>query len=741
MSQRIKSYFTIISLILSLYPVQNLFHLPKSYAQGNKEQNQQKKDEVIRLDTELVQLDVVVVGKDGKPVRDLSRESFELLEDGKIQQITHFAAGTAEKPASWLRTNKAKKVTFPAVAPMEMPVTGTERFFVFAVDDYHIAPENLLNAKRVLKQFVKEQMIGGDQIALITTSGTIGLFQQFTDDREVLDRAIDRLNVQTRKAANSMDIPRISEYQAELIERNDSDALQLAVEELRREMPPPTPAGGMGGGGRRGGGMSLETSSDNYESQVRSKARMITAQSTSYTRATLSTLEGVVRTLNEVQGRKIMVLLSDGFLLNHGNGDSRIYDIRKITDAATRAGVTIYSLDSRGLTTGMDITDRGSSAFTTMPGVRERLDSSSMSALRDGMGIIADDTGGFLITNSNDLNAGLQKVLDNNNAYYVLAFEPEVSRKDGRFHKIEVRVIDRPDLTVKTRKGYYSSLIKDDEKIEVKNNNTKKNKDKTPPPNPKAVRTRLGLTSLFTLKEIPVGLTVNFMHYPDKGNMLLVNSHIGASFLDFKDNVDKRHNNSSELTFILINEKGAIVNSFTRKLDLNLSEENYKKVIEGGLQYTHSLELKDLPHGFYQARVSLVEDGSLKLGSASDWVEIPDLRKKELMLSSIVLIDNGSRIFKSGSRVDFQVFAYNAKFDKKLPPDVIVQSQVFRGGKLVYASPFGKMGTVTDAQNQLGYAAQVSFNGFEQGAYELRLTAIDRANKTTANRSVTFKVN
>ncbi|MGH9844855.1 MAG: VWA domain-containing protein, partial [Blastocatellia bacterium] len=426
------------------------------HSQERKEKQQKPADEtLVRIETELVQIDVVVVDKAGKLVRDLRREDFDLYEDGKKQQVSHFAVGTATKPAKWLSLEKKKASGEPAAAPAEITAG---RYIVLAVDDYHLAPENLILTKRTLLKFINEQMVAGDQVAIVTTSGNIGMFQQFTNERGVLERAITRLNVQTRNVTSSFDVPRITDYQAEMIDRNDQDAIEVAVQEiLRLEPPPPTP--GRGGGRSAPNADGMTSPRERAMQQARSKARMIVAQNANYTRVTLSTLESVIRSLSALPGRKMMVLVSDGFFLG-GSSSSQIYDIRRITDAATRAGVVIYSIDARGLVAtppGGDASDPGVVDPVTA-GARARLDMSAVDAKRDGMYALAADTGGKAFFNNNDLNAGLQRVLDDNEVYYVLAYEPPVSRRDGRFHQIEVRIADRPELKARTRKGYLASL-------------------------------------------------------------------------------------------------------------------------------------------------------------------------------------------------------------------------------------------------------------------------------------------
>src|SRR5215467_2557474 len=369
------------------------------YSQEQKGKEQKKQDEpLLRLETELVQIDVVVADKQGKLARDLKRVDFELFEDGKKQEITHFAIGTAAQPAKWLAVEKKKPAEKSSADSTPVEIQAG-RFIVIAVDDFHLAPENLLVAKRTLQRFINDQMVAGDQVAIATTSGNIGMFQQFTNERDVLERAIKRLNVQNRTVTSSTDVPRISDYQAELIDKGDQDATELAVQEIIRlePMPSPPPAAGRGRGGLNApnpdGGISPR---ERAMLQAQSKARGIVAQNAHYTRATLSNLESVIRNLGALTGRKILVLLSDGFYLG-GNSSSQIYDMRRIIDAATRAGVVIYSIDARGLVAvppGGSASDSFGGDDINLPGARERVESRGVQAKLDGLNALASDTGG-----------------------------------------------------------------------------------------------------------------------------------------------------------------------------------------------------------------------------------------------------------------------------------------------------------------------------------------------------------
>src|SRR5215475_12033095 len=726
-------------------PSQAKFYSVQSQEQKGKEQKKQD-EPLLRIETELVQIDVVVTDKQGKLVRDLKRVDFELFEDGKKQEITHFAVGTAAQPARWLAVEKKKPAEkSPADStPVEIQAG---RYIVIAVDDFHIAPENLLNAKRTLQRFINNQMVAGDQVAIATTSGNIGMFQQFTNERDVLERAVNRLSVQNRQVTSPSDIPRISEYQAELIDIGDQDALELAVQEILRlePMPSPPPNAGRGGGGRGGlnapspdGGTSPR---ERAVLQAQSRARGIVAQNAHYTRATLSNLESVIRNLRNLTGRKILILLSDGFFLG-GKNSSQIFDMRRITDAATRAGVVIYSIDARGLVAvvpGGGASEPSGADDINLPGARGRIEASAIQAKLDGLNALALDTGGTLFKNSNDLNLGLQRVLDANETYYVLAYEPATPYRDGRFHKLEVRIADHPELNVRTRKGYFAPSNKPAGDLAEKSSD--KRKEKSPEKIAQLAKLekekemREGLGSLVPLREIPVELAVDFLDVSNGGSGALVNLHVDASQLNLRQ-VNGTHQTALDLLAALFDEKGKAAANFVERISINIRPERLENAVKNGFNYRRLMALKP---GFYQARVAIREEGSARMGSASRWVEIPDVGKKQLTLSGALLSagsredqsdlqlansvytpqpSSATRRFKKGGAVDFMVFAYNAKVEKNTA-DLVIQSQVYSGSKLVYASPIAKMNIPESVDLQrIPYVARISLDEFNPGPYE-----------------------
>src|SRR5215510_8464464 len=148
------------------------------------------KDEVVKITTNLVQVDAVVT-KDGKPVTDLTAEDFEIYEDGKRQTITSFAyisnvAGSASRPV--VRDKTAPSVPFGPLKPNE-----ARRTMAFVVDDLGLSAESMVQVRKQLRKFIAEELQPNDLVAIIRTGGEMGALQQFTNDKRLLTRAVDRL--------------------------------------------------------------------------------------------------------------------------------------------------------------------------------------------------------------------------------------------------------------------------------------------------------------------------------------------------------------------------------------------------------------------------------------------------------------------------------------------------------------------------------------------------------------------
>jgi VWFA-related protein len=424
----------LVALISGLLPAAGLAHA--STQQPPAQASPQKPEVVIPVGTEVVRVDVIVTEKGGKAMAGLKREDFQVLEDGQPQPITSFEAFVAPAVASAAAAAAPRPLPGDPAPPVTQQ-SSPRRFVVFAVDDIHIEAANLMRLKKTLDRFLERELPPEDVVALVTTSGQHS--HDLTDDRHALREVVARLSPRERRL-RQIDVPYITEYQAELIERGDPEALQVAVDEILARRRSPNPEG-----------------------EARAVARSVLAESINNSRITFETLSNVVRGMGGLPGRKTVVLVSDGFTSGFGVEAGAIFDLRRITDAGTRSGVIVYALDSQGLhaNSGFSASSRG--PVMTIAGgfdqaARERIALAGELAAQDAMNAMAADTGGFLVSDTNNFSSALRKIVQDSETYYVLAYEPTSTKRDGGFRKIEVRLPGFKNARLRHRKGYFGPL-------------------------------------------------------------------------------------------------------------------------------------------------------------------------------------------------------------------------------------------------------------------------------------------
>lgn len=676
-------------------------------------------------------MDVIVTDKEGRFVSGLTAADFVVKEDGKAQDLAYFGVEIRpETAASHVvaappPTGLSPEVLPPPPPPMTARPRG--RQIVIAVDDLHVAPTNLAAAREALKRFVDEQLSDDDEVALVTTSGTTGLTQELTRDRAVLRRAIERLSLIQERRVQWSDVPHLTEYQAELIDRGDPEALRVAVEEIRQE--------------------NEDIDEGLARLQAAQRAHSMLVEIMSYSGQALRTLESVVRSLGPLPGRKVVVLASDGFLVGLGASDSRHFDLRRVVDAATRSGVVLYALDTRGLVSevpGGDATFGGPPVLTA-PGARESLQARSVEALRDPMIALSEDTGGFLVRNRNDLLAGLGDILRDTRHYYLLGYEPTNRKRDGKFRRIEVRLRNRPGLRVRTRAGYY---VPDERKLA--------RQAAVPAESPEARRDRelaQALASLLPLKGVGVRMVVDDVDLPPDGPRAVVKAHLDVSNVGFERKID-HYEAELDVAGAVFDPAGLRVADLPGETSrLKLPLENFQALRREGLLYEKAVPLSP---GTYLVKLAVRAGGGGLLGSAAEWVEVQDRSAQPLSLSAVFLkADDGppregepmnlqdmqvEKRFKQRQGLHYLVYVYRPEASAGEPADVIVQAQVWVGEKVVGAGPshpvaFGGPGDPPPRQ-----AERIALEPLGLGPYELRIVATDRRTGARAVRRLHFMV-
>jgi VWFA-related protein len=401
---------------------------------------------------EIVRLDAVVTDAQGHLVRDLRASDFELLEDGKARPLTQFLFVGGRGPTPPV----AAEVPSVPRSAETAATAGPGRDVVIFVDDLHIARRNFDFMKEALRQFVSGFLGPEDRVAIVTSAGPGGV-RELTRDRTVLGAAIDGLAFRQAVVAPARG-SQMTPAQAELILRGDPSALQLATR-LVMDEPGSVLSGGPRAALEGAGGYTpasvVDTKDRAGAQEALRQARTILAEDLHFSEITLVRVEDVLRSLAALPGRKLCLLVSDGFLVGTGTSDEQTRHLRAVVDAATRCGAVVYALDAHGRTTTGG--DTAAAGIPAPPGLRERVERLSAQEFRDTLSRLANDTGGFLVQGgTNEIATGLRRMLEDNEAYYLMAYEPASSKRDGRFRRIELRMPGRPDLTVRTRAGYFA---------------------------------------------------------------------------------------------------------------------------------------------------------------------------------------------------------------------------------------------------------------------------------------------
>jgi len=619
-------------------------------------------DDVVRINTNLVQVDVVVT-KDGKMVTDLTADDFEIFEDGRRQTITNFAyvsnVPTTSAPAPSANTAKKNK---DAVVPYA-PVNPTEprRIMAFVVDDLGIAWENVSLVKRQLRKFINEQMEPHDLVAIIRTGGELGVLQQFTNDKRMLLRAVERLRW------NSCN--RVGHFTF-------------------------APVGTSDFGGSICGSKSFDLS--------------------------ILALGSIVEAMGYLPGRKSLVLLSDSLpietqepqffglgpqVVGTGQDEERLNRgpstvnlagaLQKVAERAIRSSVVIYSVDTVGLVyTGPTAADpfplgqrqvwagaqgpaeNGPRQTTRL--MNERSD--ILWARREGGDLIARQTGGFPIRNSNSYD--FDRILRDQTGYYLLGYRPSEETFNRKFHHIKAKV-KRSGTTLRTRFGF----------VGVTEEEAKRAK-----PTPQDV-TNLALASPFAAQDIEVDLTSFFSD--DTDSVPVVRSFV---YIDPKDlsftKADGRYHASLELYGVIFGDNGVVVEERAHAANFNFSDADYEQITRDGIGIGFDMPAKR--PGAYQVRIAVRDKASSKIGTAGQYMAVPDLKKKQqLAVSGVVLgtvnpdktiAKSGVRRFPAGSDLYYAYNLYNAIDENSNRRDLVMDVMLFREGKIVQTIPEAPIG-------------------------------------------------
>jgi VWFA-related protein len=643
----------------------------------------QRPSVTFRVEVNYVEIDAIVTDAQGNFVRDLTKDDFEVVEEGKPQDLSVLSMVDIpiERTDAPLYSPTAIE---PDVRSNVKEFNG--RVFVLVLDDLQTHFGRSVRVRQAAKLFVERYLGANDIAAIVQTGARKDGAQEFTSNRKLLLKAINTFAGQKIRSAT---LDKIDDYY------------------MQRETNP--------------GAVPRDLS----EAERAFKARN-----------TLSTLRQVADYLAGVRGRrKAVVYFSEGIDYDIDNtiGNRYASDLRDEMLAAiaagTRANVSFYGVDPRGLS---GLSDEGIE-ITAIPndptlGLGYASLSDELRRSQDSLRTISEETGGFAAVNRNDFREAFTHIIQDNSGYYLLGYYSNDTRRDGRFRRVQVRV-KRPGLTVRARKGYTAPKGKPPSTTTLANT-------KTSP----ALREALD-------SPIPIsGLPLSVFAAPFKGTApnasIAVTIEVegrGLSFAEqnglFADDV--------EISVIAIDKDAKIKDGGRDVVQLKLKPQTREAVSRAGIRISRRLEL---PPGNFQLRVGVRDGGTGATGSVIYDLAVPDFPKDPLSMSGILVASAlGNQIPTANPDPEFKTVLpapptairdfprgdtlalFTEVYDNqtKVAHRVAIKTSVIADdGKVVYtAGDERKSEELQGAKGGYGYSTTIETKGMAPGRYVLRVEA------------------
>ncbi|MFY9574866.1 MAG: VWA domain-containing protein [Blastocatellia bacterium] len=668
-------------------------------------------DEPVRLRTELVQVQVVVTDKQGRVIEGLKKDDFELLEQGRRQEVSFFSLERVGVQPTRPRVPGEEPV--PTHPPTRVAEAATpSRSIVLFFDTLHLSGPSLIRSKLSMKQYLDGHVTDRDTVVVAASSGVFGIFQNPARNRLAVHRLIERINdFDTSRQSN------FTPYLAAMVKQGDRTAFDLAVQILAEE---------------------LRIDAVFAAAMVRGRAGEVLEIASYKRQSTLSVLTAVVEGVTGMSGQRLLILLSDGFTMRDFNGAPDTGRVQSAISKAVRAGVIIYSIDVKGLEVGaeFDASRRGVSGGSLMIARLSSYMSASAKDRQDGINALAQDTGGKFFFNTNDLKGAVQKAVDLNQAYYALAYYPPDDKGTKEFRRITVRVKSHPEYDVRTQKGYFASDLK-------------RRKDKELAQSPQQ-RLFTEIAKPLPASDIGVSASADYLEVGTDVEQVSLQALIDGTDLNYREQ-NGRLLLELEMAAVVYDRTGKPIKTLTETIRGSLSPQEADEAKRTGFHYSKRIALKP---GLYNVRLGLREVGTDRIGAATTWLEVPNLDSGKLTLSSILLTKDsaetskspgskaartalGTASYRAGSPILYYLLIYNALGES----DLRMQWEIAEAGKVIHMTEWQPVTSRVIGRYKRGIeiGGQLALT-LQPGVYELRITVSDSKSRQTANRTVAFAI-
>jgi VWFA-related protein len=580
----------------------------------------------IRSTVSLVEIDVQITNRDGKPVKGLKQEQFSITEDGKPQKISTFEYNDIEQIET-AGSGDTAPVTVPlgtVSTPEEIKaVVRDHRMIVLFFDLTSLQPDDLLRSTRAAQKYLQEQMTPADLVGIVVFGNTLKVITNFTNDRDLLKQSVDAI-VPGHEAALALLADAATAANGETAVTEDTGAAFTA---------------------------------DDTEFNVFNTDRKLAA------------VEALCEVLENIPGKKSIVQFTSGITQT---GEENRSELIAATNAANRSNVSIYSVDSRGLLTatpGGDASVGASGGNAMFTGATVISQSQSRQDSRETLATLAGDTGGRSFFDVGDFGKVFQSVQNDTSGYYLVGYYSTNAASDGAWRRIHVKVDPLPSgAHIRAREGYYAAknfgvFTTEDRERQLENAFQSDNPEVDLPVAVETADFRLNANQVFV--PIAAKLAPSALQWAQKRGSHETSFDFAAEVRDAKSN----------------RVVGALRDTITVKID----SEHFQDIQQHALLYQGGIILAP---GEYKLKFLARENESGRIGTFEQKLSIARPQPDRLQVSSL-LLSSQVQALQNTAQIKTQALGQDAKM-KSSPLDVggerIIPSvtRVFTGEQTLY---------------------------------------------------------
>ena len=642
-----------------------------------------QRNSTFRIETNVVTVNVTVLDKEGKPIENLTRDDFELYEDGKIQKLQAVdfqklrsnvlpAMTLAEKSEPAPLTKAYNPVSEAAAKSSLLTKYQDRRLIVLLFDFSSMQPAEQARARDAAIKFLKAQMTSSDSVAVMVYGSALKTVQDFSSDRDLLVNTIQKFRL--------------------------GDSSENAA------------AGDEGADSQDASGQFVadETEFNIFNADLK-----------------LAALEDAARGLGQYPEKKALVYISSGLQKNGVDNQSQL---RATVNTAIRNNVAFYPIDARGLSAlvpGGDATQAGAVGNSLYSGGGQSSLRNSFHDQQETLATLALDTGGKALLDSNDLSDGIRQVQKDFSSYYVLSYVSGNSALDGKYRRIQVKLTAQfASLKVKLdyRQGYYGSTtfahMSDSDK---------------------EAQLAKALQSDNPVTDMPIAVEVDYFRLEKSKYFVPISVKIPGSALLFKGRGAKQ---ATELDFIaeVFDARNRPAATVRDTIPLKLTQNVAGQLTQKSIEYATGVTLTP---GNYKIKFVARENGAGKVGTFEAGFAVPDINAvKSLRTSSLVLSNQRQPVAEqvAGVKNAKRLLAANPLIadGQELMPNV---TKVFRPNQtmLAYVEVYDPVIPDFLPENFRRANVQASLALYQSGKKVFESSAV-RANRLSETREGTLPV-